>query len=122
MAENLIPELGIPHDGKEPLAFIVFGATGDLARKKLYPAFGELLRFGRLPDHIYIVGYGRSDYTMESLWVKQSVKVKGTEEDKKKLFSRCEYFRGQYDSEDDFRKLDETLVKYADSQAGGADN
>lgn len=97
----------------EALTFVVFGATGDLARKKLYPAFGELLRFNRLPDHINIIGYGRSDYTMESLWKKQSVKVKGTEEEKEILFKCCSYFRGQYDSVEDFKKLNDIITEKA---------
>jgi glucose-6-phosphate 1-dehydrogenase len=121
MADAESVALGVPYDGKEPLTFIVFGATGDLARKKLYPAFNELLRFGRLPEHILVVGYGRSDYTMESLWKKQSVKCKGTDEEKLRLFKRCRYFRGQYDSEEAFQKLDQQIVDYA-NELGGPDN
>merc|ERR1712012_1033306 len=92
---------------------------GDLARKKLYPAFGELLRFGRIPPSVQIIGYGRSNYTKESLWKKQSVKVKGTPEELETLYSRCEYFRGQYDSADDFQRLDQLILDYAE---GGVDN
>jgi len=120
MAESS-KKYGVPYDGKEPLTFVVFGATGDLARKKLYPAFNELLRFKRLPEHILVIGYGRSKYTMESLWAKQSVKCKGTEEEKQQLYKRCRYFRGQYDSSDDFKKLDQQILEYANG-IGGPDN
>jgi len=110
---------GAPYNGKDPLTFVVFGATGDLARKKLYPAFGELLRFGRLPEHILVIGYGRSNYTKESLWKKQSVKVKGSEAEKAKLYERCEYFRGQYDSPEAFGELNKIILEYS---GNGPDN
>merc|ERR1719247_3100431 len=49
-------------DMATPISFIVFGATGDLARKKLYPALYQLM-FGspdapKVPQHAYVVGYG----------------------------------------------------------------
>eukprot|EP01065_Artemidia_motanka_P035479 TRINITY_DN43382_c0_g1_i1.p1 TRINITY_DN43382_c0_g1~~TRINITY_DN43382_c0_g1_i1.p1 ORF type:complete len:845 (+),score=308.68 TRINITY_DN43382_c0_g1_i1:55-2589(+) len=90
----------------EPLTYVVFGATGDLAKKKLYPAFSELIRHGWLPPHINIIGYGRSDYTMEKLWAKQAVNVKGPDSHRDQIYSRCEYFRGGYDSEADHQRLD----------------
>ena len=51
----------------ENLTVIIFGGTGDLARRKLVPAFFNLYRQGQLPDRIKIVGIGRkkinsSDY------------------------------------------------------------
>jgi len=105
---------GNPYDGKGHLTFVVFGATGDLARKKLYPAFGELFRFGRLPyEKVTVIGYGRSDYTEESLWKKQSIKVKGTDEEKEKYFKRTRYFRGQYNDVEHFQKLNEFIKKGA---------
>ena len=58
---------------------------------------------------------------MESLWKKQSVKCKGTDEEKLRLFKRCRYFRGQYDSEEAFQKLDQQIVDYA-NELGGPDN
>eukprot|EP01010_Urceolus_cornutus_P001349 NODE_188_length_2080_cov_199.693747_g148_i0.p1 GENE.NODE_188_length_2080_cov_199.693747_g148_i0~~NODE_188_length_2080_cov_199.693747_g148_i0.p1 ORF type:complete len:653 (-),score=174.06 NODE_188_length_2080_cov_199.693747_g148_i0:120-2012(-) len=106
-------------DFTEPLTFVVYGATGDLAKKKLYPAFGELLRFNMLPKDVLIVGYGRSKFTMEELWAKQAVNVKGTEEEKQHLLSRCRYFQGGYDNADDFGRLDALIREYA---AGRPDN
>jgi glucose-6-phosphate 1-dehydrogenase len=34
--------------GKEPVAFVIFGITGDLTRRKLIPAIYELKLAGRL--------------------------------------------------------------------------
>ena len=47
-------------DHAVPFSVIIFGATGDLARKKLFPALYQLVLLGHLPRTLSIVGYGRS--------------------------------------------------------------
>src|SRR5581483_1808539 len=44
-------------------AFILFGATGDLAKKSLYPALHELEKRGRLG--IPVVGMARSEWSVD---------------------------------------------------------
>lgn len=39
---------------------VIFGATGDLAKRKLLPALYNLLREGSLPDGFEVIGVGRS--------------------------------------------------------------
>ena len=39
-----------------PCAMAIFGATGDLARRKLVPALYHLARAGHLPDEFGVVG------------------------------------------------------------------
>jgi glucose-6-phosphate 1-dehydrogenase len=46
-------------------ALVLFGATGDLARKKLYPALQQLARTGALPDTV--VGVAASDWSTDDL-------------------------------------------------------
>jgi glucose-6-phosphate 1-dehydrogenase len=43
-----------------PAALVVFGATGDLAHRKLYPALGSLGLHGQLPDRFAVVGSART--------------------------------------------------------------
>jgi glucose-6-phosphate 1-dehydrogenase len=43
----------------EPVQIIVFGATGDLARRKLYPALAHLAEDGHL-EHASLIGVSRS--------------------------------------------------------------
>ena len=40
--------------------FVMFGATGDLAKRKLFPALYNLFLDGKLPDSISIIGLGRN--------------------------------------------------------------
>ena len=45
----------------DPLALVIFGGTGDLARRKLMPALWKLKADGLLPDEFCIVGNSRED-------------------------------------------------------------
>lgn len=46
---------------------IIFGVTGDLARRKLIPALFNNYLKGRLPDNLKIVGVGRREWTDETM-------------------------------------------------------
>lgn len=43
----------------QPLQIIIFGITGDLARRKLLPALYHLIEAGELPAHTRIIGISR---------------------------------------------------------------
>jgi len=47
------------HDTIPPQVFVLFGATGDLAKRKLFPGLYHLAAAGRLPDEYFIIGSGR---------------------------------------------------------------
>ncbi|MCA0985196.1 glucose-6-phosphate dehydrogenase [Halobacillus yeomjeoni] len=49
------------------MTFVLFGATGDLAKRKIYPALYNLYREGRMPEKISVVGLGRREYTDSKL-------------------------------------------------------
>ncbi len=53
--------------GSKGIAFVIFGVTGDLTRRKLIPALYELLLSNRLAAPIYIVGFARRDWSDEYL-------------------------------------------------------
>jgi glucose-6-phosphate 1-dehydrogenase len=46
-----------------PTGFAVFGASGDLAYRKLYHSLYELYRRDLMSDHFYVLGCGRSEYS-----------------------------------------------------------
>ena len=46
----------------EPCALVVFGVTGDLARKKLLPAVYDLANRGLLPPDFVLLGFARRDW------------------------------------------------------------
>jgi len=45
----------------EPQEIVIFGASGDLTKRKLLPAFFHLFTAGLLPERFAIVGYARSE-------------------------------------------------------------
>ena len=47
----------------EPSVMVIFGATGDLARRKLFPALYRLHDGGLLPGGLSIVGVGRRSWS-----------------------------------------------------------
>jgi len=49
-----------------PHTIVIFGASGDLTRRKLIPALYELLRKKRLPEQTRIVGFSRTRFTDEA--------------------------------------------------------
>ena len=48
-----------------PSALVLFGVTGDLAKKKLLPAMYDLAQRGLLPPAFSLVGFGRRDWSDE---------------------------------------------------------
>jgi len=50
---------------KEKLTMVVFGGTGDLAKRKLFPAFAELISDGIIAKNSLIVGIAREDLSDE---------------------------------------------------------
>jgi glucose-6-phosphate 1-dehydrogenase len=48
-----------------PQAIVIFGASGDLTRRKLLPAFFHLFLDGRMPKGFAIIGYARTEMTDE---------------------------------------------------------
>ena len=49
----------------EPCVMVIFGATGDLTKRKLFPALYNLARSKFLPANFAIVGVGRQEMTTE---------------------------------------------------------
>ncbi len=59
----------------DPCIFVIFGGTGDLARKKLVPALYHLYRAGELPRAFAIVGCASSKLDDDQYrdWVRDAV-------------------------------------------------
>ncbi|MEM7060987.1 MAG: glucose-6-phosphate dehydrogenase [Pseudomonadota bacterium] len=50
----------------DPFDLVVFGATGDLARRKLIPALYHRFRDGHMPEGTRVIGAARSDLARDS--------------------------------------------------------
>lgn len=63
-----MPEIDIENKPcSDGVAIVIFGVTGDLARRKLLPGLYENAKNGRLPDPFYIIGFARRPWSHEKM-------------------------------------------------------
>lgn len=88
-------------------AFVFFGATGDLAYKKIFPALYAMVRKGGF--HIPVIGMARAGWTLDKLKerARDSVKQSGDfdEQSFAKLAALMRYVDGDYADPETFSKL-----------------
>lgn len=53
-------------DRKQPVTIVIFGASGDLTRRKLVPGLFSLFCRGVLPEQFAIAGFARSEMSSEA--------------------------------------------------------
>lgn len=53
-------------DNRLPTSIVIFGASGDLTKRKLVPSLFNLFCKGRMPEVFRIVGYGSTEFNDES--------------------------------------------------------
>lgn len=91
---------------------------GDLGKKLIYPALWTLYRESLLPKQVHIVGYARSELTVEKLRANADPHIEDKKNDK--LYDKFwkdvnVYVRGGYDTDEDFKKLNSKLEEFEKS-------
>ncbi|MBW3591506.1 MAG: glucose-6-phosphate dehydrogenase [Actinobacteria bacterium] len=94
-------------------ALVLFGASGDLARKKLYPALYQLALSNALPGTV--VGVAISDWTVEQFvnYVRDSIEEYGNGIEPAafdRLARALTYVAGDYRDADTYERLAEALI------------
>jgi glucose-6-phosphate 1-dehydrogenase len=108
-------------------AMVIFGVTGDLARKKVVPAIYDLANRGLLPPTFALVGFARRDWDDEdfSKLVYEDVKEHSRTPFRQAIWDRlaegCRFVQGTFDDDDAFARLAECLEKLA-AERGTAGN
>ena len=112
----------------EPFTLVIFGASGDLTRRKLIPAVYNLFRERLLPDHFSVVGFARSPKSDEAFRaelraaVEMFSRAKPTGDGEWAAFAaRLFYHQGDYQNAADFRSLGARLASLA-AAAGSPGN
>ena len=96
-------------------ALVVFGATGDLSRKKLLPAVYDLANRGLLPPGFVLLGFARRDWgdgDFENLAkeaARKGARTEFREETWQRLTDAVRFLPGAFDDDDAFDKLAATL-------------
>lgn len=99
----------------DPCVVVIFGASGDLARRKLVPALHNLQMDGLIPDETSVVGSGRTDYSNERFQkemheaVTEFSRIKPIDSEWERFFKDIFYVTGDLTDEDSFARLRERL-------------
>jgi glucose-6-phosphate 1-dehydrogenase len=102
----------------DPCVVVIFGASGDLARRKLLPSFYNLARDHLLPDEFAILGFSRSALGTEQFREMVHENICGRHESERDFDSsirdwivdRASYLAGDYKDAGRFHELREMLV------------
>lgn len=104
-------------------SLVIFGASGDLTRRKLVPALFSLERKDRLPEDLRIVGSSRRSYSDEKFraLMKEAVRELAPDDYEDALWERFSerlfYVSGDVGEREDFDKLDGKLRELENGDA-----
>lgn len=90
-----------------PTILVVFGATGDLMRKKIIPALFRLYKKKELPHRFHVVGFSRRDFT-DQLFHNFIEETHAAQE--KKFTDLFSYHQGQFAARADYHTLASVLT------------
>jgi glucose-6-phosphate 1-dehydrogenase len=98
-----------------PCSLVIFGVTGDLARKKLMPAVYDLANRGLLPPGFALVGFARRDYSDQDFAqivhdsVKEHARTPFREEVWEQLAEGFRFVQGELTDDAAFDRLRQTV-------------
>ncbi|HRU40151.1 MAG TPA: glucose-6-phosphate dehydrogenase, partial [Candidatus Goldiibacteriota bacterium] len=110
-----------------PCGLVIFGASGDLARKKLFPSVFKLFRAGQLAPGFFMAGCGRTDMDDGSfkVLVRKAVMEAGLNPQEKEMndfAARVYYCRVVYGEKDSYAELAGKLKGLHDLYATGGNS
>jgi len=120
--ENPLVE-GLERLPVHPTTLVIFGATGDLAKRKLLPAIYNLAHEGALPERFNLIGISRSDIPHDDYreMARESItefsRRAADEQVLSKLLERMRYVPGTFDDDSVYEQL-EREAKGFDEEAG----
>jgi glucose-6-phosphate 1-dehydrogenase len=120
--ENPLVE-GLERLPVHPTALVVFGATGDLAHRKLLPALYNLAHEGALPERFELIGVARRDKPDEDFrdMARQSIEKYSRHKPDpavlEGLIRELRYVAGTFDDDEVYKELDRILCGF-DERAG----
>lgn len=108
-----------------PSGLAIFGVTGDLSRKKLMPAVYDLANRGLLPPGFSLIGFARRDWETEDFAqivhdaVKEHARTPFREEVWQQLVQGCRFVQGDFDDDEAFETLKDTIYELDKAQGTG---
>jgi glucose-6-phosphate 1-dehydrogenase len=106
-----------------PTTMVIFGASGDLAKRKLLPAIYNLAHEGSLPEQFNLIGVSRGEQSDDEFRdeaqkaIAEFSRRDADEKVLKALVERFRYVTGSFDDEDMYGKLGGVLDEF-DEECG----
>ncbi|MCH7663128.1 MAG: glucose-6-phosphate dehydrogenase [Chloroflexi bacterium] len=104
---------------RDPIGLVIFGATGDLTRRKLIPAFYQLAIDDQLPDDLNIIGFARRDWDDEKFRAEMRAGVEKYARTKpvnmqvlQRLLDCMHYVHSSFEDQDGYHHLDVLLDEH----------
>jgi glucose-6-phosphate 1-dehydrogenase len=99
-----------------PCGLVIFGVTGDLARKKLMPAIYDLTNRGLLPPGFALTGFARRDWADQDFTrvvhdaVKEHARTPFSEDVWEQMAEGCRFVPGEFGDDEAFDNLARTIA------------
>jgi glucose-6-phosphate 1-dehydrogenase len=104
-------------------AIVIFGASGDLTRRKLIPSLFNLFRKGRMPRQFRIVGHSKTPFSDDEFrthfaeGLREFAEFRYTSEEWAAFAGHLAYHQGSYQDAADFKSLT-TMLDKGESASG----
>lgn len=111
-----------------PSSMVMFGVTGDLAKKKLLPAIYDLTNRGLLPPSFGLVGFGRRDWSHERFaeYVGESVRAHARTPFDPIVFEQLRrglrFVSGEFDNAKAYQELTDVVHELDDTLGTGSNH
>ena len=111
-----------------PCSLIIFGVTGDLARKKLMPAVYDLANRGLLPPGFSLVGFARRDWATQDFGkqvrdaVRDNARTPFREATWQQLAQGFRFVPGDFSDDAAFDSLEKTIRELDEAQGTGGNH
>jgi len=93
---------------KEEVSIVIFGASGDLSKRKLIPALAQLYKAKAFGANFSIIGFSRTTFSDEN-FIKHLKDAANYDQIPSTFFDHISYVSGSYDNIEDFYKLSKHL-------------
>ena len=111
-----------------PCGMVIFGVTGDLARRKVMPAIYDLANRGLLPPGFSVVGFARRDWVDQDFAqivhdsVKAHARTEFREEVWRQLSEGIRFVQGDFSDDHAFEKLRRTIDELDEVRGTGGNH
>ncbi|HEV7919008.1 MAG TPA: glucose-6-phosphate dehydrogenase, partial [Solirubrobacterales bacterium] len=109
---------GLEHQPVDPTTMVIFGATGDLAQRKLLPAIYNLAHTGSLPERFNLVGFALDELNDDEFreLIRKSINEHSRTSPKpdvlEALLARTRYVPGSFDNAAAFESVKQILEEF----------